>query len=642
MKKSGLQYFSEGEQVEPAEEVKPAAPAAPLIYGQAPAGAKPPRYAVPTPKGGVPISSSILQDMEKIYQQRVAAKDPFGEWIKDVLAWGGTGQPGTTLETLSKRKQAKEDEAAELFRMRSDMASIRAQQEQAARSADFLRSRVGATGAPGAPGATGAPAGPGGGQVPGYIAREISDMMGMGDIQGANKLYSDWLKTYTTESTKREQHPDYNVPNVEVAITDPQTGESKIEMVSRRMIDQNPDLYLPTGRAAPVQAPAAAPAAPAPAPAAPAAPVAPPRAAAPSAAAAPKNFTYDEFTPEDKQALEQSMRNLGIDPRDSVTREGAGEVFNRAPLEVRKRIFDDIRAGQPPIKPREPKAEQPSVGTMTPEAAAPVAPAAPAAPAARKSLPEIKSEMEIRKQTDVAAAQAKLETDKEMRKEFNQNTKPLVMTERLARANRVAKLVSEDPTIAGVISGSGYRNAISGLLASGVTTPTGSISISKISDAIYKTLPTTLDTKKRYELAGLLANMELDASSAMNGQGQISDGERKILEKASISIDDPAEVVYKKAKMMIARQETLKQLSEIYGDGSKYIRNFDAFKNDPQYKKIEKAYVARLNAIMDEDVKLEKKAPAESKGAAKPSSRAFSDPDKERRYQEYLRSRRGS
>jgi hypothetical protein len=637
MSKSGLQYFSDGQQVEAANDAAPAAPAAPLIYGQPAAGTKPARYAVPTPKGGVPVPSSILEDMEKIYQQKVAAKDPFGEWIKDVLAWGGTGRRGSTLESLSKRRESKEAEAAELFRMRSDMAAVRAQQEQAKNTRAYLQGRLGSgaqgTAQPGSSNLT---------PIPPNIAAKMQFLMSTGRDKEAEDLEKEWLKTQTTESIKREQHPDYNVPNVEVAITDPQTGESKIEMVSRRMIDQNPDLYLPTGKAAPVQAPTAAPAAPAPAPAA--TPAAPPRTAAPSAEAAPKNFTYDEFTPEDKQALEQSMRNLGIDPRDSVTREGAGEVFNRAPLEVRKRIFDDIRAGQPPIKPREPKAEQPSVGTMTPEAApaAPETPAAPAAPATRKSLPEIKSEMEVRKQTEVAAAQAKIETDKKMREQFNQDTKPLVITERLSRANRVAKLVSEDPTIAGVISGPGYRNAISGLLASGVTTPTGSISISKISDAIYKTLPTTIDTKKRYELAGILANMELDASAVMNGQGQISDGERKILEKASISIDDPAEVVYKKAKMMIARQETLRQLSEIYGDGSKYIRNFDAFKNDPRYKKIEKEYEARLEKIMAEDVKLEKKMPVEGKGSAKPASRAFSDPDKERRYQEYLRSRRGS
>ena len=275
-----------------------------------------------------------------------------------------------------------------------------------------------------------------------------------------------------------------------------------------------------------------------------------------------------------------------------------------------------------------------------PQPAAPATPAAPqpAAPAARRpTASELERQAEIEKQVEIQAAQEKLKTDAERRKVFETDVDATKITERQARAKRVQDLVKQDPTIAGVISGPGYQNAIAGLLREGISTPSGSISLSSISDAIYKTLPTTMNTEKRYELAGILANMELDASAVMNGQGQISDGERVILRKAAISIDDPASVVYKKARMMEARQETLKKLGDLYGDGSRYTRNFSAFRNDPQYKAIQAQYEKQLEQINNEKVSFAK--PAKGKGAPRAAApKPYEDSEKERRYQEWKKS----
>jgi hypothetical protein len=274
---------------------------------------------------------------------------------------------------------------------------------------------------------------------------------------------------------------------------------------------------------------------------------------------------------------------------------------------------------------------------MAPAAPQAATPAAPPPAARRPTATELERQGEIEKQIEIASAQEKLRTDAKKREVFETDVDATKITERQARARRAQELVKSDPTIAGVISGPGYQNAIAGLLQEGISTPSGSISLSSISDAIYKTLPTTMDTKKRSELAGILANMELDASAVMNGQGQISDGERVILRKAAISIEDPAEVVYKKARMMEARQETLKQLSNLYGDGSKYIRNFGAFKNDPQYRAIQDQYERRLQQIYDEKVNFAK--PAKGKGTARAAApKPYEDSEKERRYQEWKKS----
>ena len=269
-----------------------------------------------------------------------------------------------------------------------------------------------------------------------------------------------------------------------------------------------------------------------------------------------------------------------------------------------------------------------------PQAAAPQ----PAAPAARRpTAPELERQGEIEKQVEIQAAQEKLKTDADRRKVFETDIDPIKITERQARAKRVQDLIKEDPSIAGVISNPGYKNAIAGLLQEGLTTPSGSISLSGLSEAIYKTLPSTMNLQKRTELAGILANMELDASVVMNGQGQISDGERKILNKSAISIEDAPEVVYKKARLMEARQGVLKKLAEAYGDGSRYTRNFGAFKNDPQYKAIQAEYEKQIEQINNEKVSFAK--PAKGKGAPRAAApKPYEDSEKERRYQEWKKS----
>lgn len=613
MKKSGLQYFSDGQQVEPVDEAAPAAPAAPsaapLIYGQAPAGAKPPRYAVPTPKGGVPISPSILEDMERIYQERVAAKDPFGEWIKDVLAWGGTGQAGTTLETLSKRKQSKEDEAAELFRMRSDMAAIRAQQDQAARSADFLRSRVGAPGAAGAPGAQTAPSGPGSGQIPGYIAKEVSDLMGMGDIQGANKVYNDWLKTYTTESTKREQHPDYDVPNVKVVEVDPQTGEEFLNVVSRRQLTENPGKYRDPESKAPITA------APAPAPAAPA-PVAPApaRAPMPSAASAaatpvvPKNFTYDELSPEYKNIMKQAAINMGLDPRNSVDRlDTAPDAFNNRPLEDRKKIFAQLaeaaRSGTPAIAPRT-KATAPAAETApTPAPSAAPAPVpAPAAKPRRRTSIELEEAMEARKEDRkvLSAAQS------EQIKTFLDAIEPAKAAERAQTARETIDITTNNPKVVGILQEPGVAPALAKLLKSGVSIGGGhSIGMKELDNALFLTRPgtTKADIEDRERLRTNAQKTAFFLSTLIKGQGAVTEYERTLLEQVAGSVETTPGNLIKINKMLLERAQFDQRVGQMFNNRPAGM-TYSEFKASPAYIDQIQKYESRLKEIEKEKFNL--------------------------------------
>jgi hypothetical protein len=247
----------------------------------------------------------------------------------------------------------------------------------------------------------------------------------------------------------------------------------------------------------------------------------------------------------------------------------------------------------------------------------------------------------VRKATDIEAGKVKLETDKKARESYEREADPKSVTERLTRAKRVEELVMSDPTVVGVLTQPDVKSAIANVISQGISTPSGSVSVKGLSEAIFQTLPTTMNLAKRREIAGYLAQMELDTAQLIQGQGQVSDSEREIIRAGSISIEDPAELVVKKARVMQARQETLRKLNEIYGDGSRYVTNFTAFKNDPRYKSIVRSYEDRLRGIMSEEVKLDRSQVGKMKGPAKgstPKTKAYDDPEKERRYQEFKKS----
>jgi len=247
----------------------------------------------------------------------------------------------------------------------------------------------------------------------------------------------------------------------------------------------------------------------------------------------------------------------------------------------------------------------------------------------------------VRKATDIEAGKVKLETDKKARESYEKEADPIRIEERLTRAKRVEELVMSDPTVVGVLTQPNVKSAIANVISQGISTPSGAVSVKGLSEAIFQTLPTTMNLAKRREISGYLAQMELDTAQLIQGQGQVSDSERVIIRDGSISIEDPAELVVKKARVMQARQETLRKLNEIYGDGSSYVTNFTAFKNNPKYKSIVKSYEDRLRAIMSEEVKLDRSQVGKMKGPAKesaPKTKAYDDPEKERRYQEFKKS----
>jgi hypothetical protein len=239
----------------------------------------------------------------------------------------------------------------------------------------------------------------------------------------------------------------------------------------------------------------------------------------------------------------------------------------------------------------------------------------------KTGLPDIykmKAEQEAYKEKIKTAAQESAKTAEIDRKDFKINTNPDTLIETDAMAKRVQKLVKEFPEISGVINKADYTSAVAGVLEEGI----GPLSVKGLQTAIFKTLP---DTGKdslaaRNELAQYLARMELQAAKLIKGQGQITEGEREILRRASASLDDPAELLYKKARIIERATRKNEQLAAIYGAGEKFA-DFEKFSQDPEFKQIMKEYRADLNNIMGEKVDFRKLKP----GATSPKVQHPSD-----------------
>lgn len=589
------------------------------------------RYGLPTLATNVPVNAGVLSSMEQLYQDKLAQQQGFMEGMKDAAAWwsGGIEGPGAGL---SRRTREREEQAANLFQLQTQIAQYKAAQEAQKR---FEQRRTGELGL--------------GGGKPG-AASETSAMFGMpAEIRQAlanAKTEAEYDKIFTEYAKKKaevEASPEFDVPKIPVVTWNEEKGEWERDVISARQLRSNPGKYLDQqGRAIP-PSPAPAPATtttPAPAPA---------TTTTPAPAAAPVNYTFDEMTPAQRDAMKTASRAMGLQG-DVTERPDAAQLFDKMPLEKRKAVFDSLNrqvASAPATTMTDVSA--PTTGAITEPTqvaqAAPAAPTPPAAPSQRPPRPtagQLERQAEIDKQVTIAAEQERLKSDKLERDKFVAEADPTKMSERKIRSERVQQLVLEDPTIVGVLTQPNVKSAIANVIQQGLSTPSGSISVQGLSEAIFQTLPSTMSMAKRREIAGYIAQMELDASQVMNGQGQISDSERQILRAAAISIEDPAEVVYKKAKMMQARQETLQKLKDIYGDGAEFTRNFQSFKNDPRYKKISQEYEDRLRQIAKEEVKIDRSMVGKIKGPKSESKQkgpsAYSDPEKERRYQEWKRS----
>jgi hypothetical protein len=225
-------------------------------------------------------------------------------------------------------------------------------------------------------------------------------------------------------------------------------------------------------------------------------------------------------------------------------------------------------------------------------------------------IAKIKADRKIQEARNVSAAEAGGKTSEELRKTFLVETNPDNVSQEVVEAKRVQDIVKNNPTIAGVLQAPEMGAAIAKVLEGGL----GTFGIKEIQDAIYLTLPTT--TRKslgeRNELITYLARIELKAAKLIKGQGQITEGEREILKRASSDIRDPAESIYKKAKMIEALGRKNEEMRKIYSNTPlKDKTDFETFREtNPEIRKLDALYRAELINIVNENVDFSKQRAA--------------------------------
>ena len=137
----------------------------------------------------------------------------------------------------------------------------------------------------------------------------------------------------------------------------------------------------------------------------------------------------------------------------------------------------------------------------------------------------------------------------------------------------------------------------------------------------------------RNEIKQNLARGELEASKLAQGQGAVSDFERRLFAKVSGSTADTPELLIKRQKALIARENLNEKLGSLWSQqqASGKAPNFAEFKNNPERKRLIKEYDTELNRILAEEINIPKAA------AAKPAIPKY-DAQKEARYQQWKQS----
>jgi hypothetical protein len=269
--------------------------------------------------------------------------------------------------------------------------------------------------------------------------------------------------------------------------------------------------------------------------------------------------------------------------------------------------------------------------------AAPIAPApAPRAPIAEKTIPQLRAEQAANAEFQKEAATGAGKNIAKQQEEFEANVSPTNVIEKRAANQRIIDLVMGTPNSVGILEKPGMGAALATLAKLGVNTPSGAIGFGEgLEDALAKVMPGT-DQKTinaRNEIKQNLARGELEASKLAQGQGAVSDFERRLFAKVSGSTADTPELLIKRQMALVARENLNEKLGRLWGEQqtSGKMPNYAEFKKNPERRRLIDEYDKELNEILAKDINIPKV------GGAKPAIPKYGA-EKEARYQQWKQS----
>jgi hypothetical protein len=566
-----------------------------------------------TPKGTISLdptqTQSILANMQRMIDERESALNLFTSGLKDAAAWGSGGIQGPS-SALAVRGEQKAKEAKELFDMRTQMAAYKAAQSQ---QEAFEKRRSQELG--GGEGVGAAPAA-GGVQIPPEIRRALANARTQEDY---DKIYNTWAQKQAEVSA----NPEMDVPKVPVVVQNPD-GSFTRKVISVREYRSNPNLYRDVPETQPALKSASTDK--------PGEPVSV-RNNNPGNLKDAKTGEFLRFNTleEGQKALDDDLK-LKISGQSPAVKQRFGDVNIITPAMLAETWAPATAPGNTPestinyskaiasklgIDPTAPipntdearklvreAITQFESGQKTTTAAAPT----PAAAGPRPTPEQMESESKVRQTFREKQATGAAENVQKAQLSFETVTEPSSVSERKTSAERVEKLVLDNPTAAGIIAKPGVTNALLTIVRDGLNTPSGAIGIKTIEDALVLTMPGT-DQKTinaRREIAQNLAKGALEASKLSQGQGSVSDFERSMFERIAGSLADTPELLVKRQRMLVARANLDNELGQMYRRTKKPGEplDFDTFRTSKEYETKVAAYEKELRSILDSEVQI--------------------------------------
>ncbi len=196
-----------------------------------------------------------------------------------------------------------------------------------------------------------------------------------------------------------------------------------------------------------------------------------------------------------------------------------------------------------------------------PQAAAPQA-TAPEAPAVRRGL---RSQEEIdaeKRRVEIEMAEEKRRAE-ELGKAAAAKESAVETTDATARrifgsSTRILDYLKQSPNFYGIFSRPGVVAAIGNLIKEGIQTPSGTLNLAGFEDSMRKLMPNVQqkDLDNVAKAAAELAEIELNFSRTyFQGQGAVTEGERKIVRAIPGSVSSSADVLRTRVDLLRARSQ---------------------------------------------------------------------------------------
>jgi hypothetical protein len=551
--------------------------------------------------------------MQRVLEEKEARKNSFAESIKDVSAWF-PGYGGNTSESLATRAKTREEEIADIFQMRNQIAQIKSKQDLTRNRSQRMglaapgvgTGTEGNAGAPTAPAAGGAPA------VTGQQAewqRVVASLpMGL-QSQAQNAAENQDWDTFDRIVMEGVKARSENEKDMELVDRLPE-GQKK-EMLKRKIFDKayGPQTVVgSSGQKYDYSLPGTFPEN-----------VLPPS---------------ERTTPPSATTTTSPVQGSGADQAKAA---GVPVISGTRTNEQQWKLYDDWvasgRKGNPVARPGTSKHEtgnaldvdtskltdahrqwltqngytQPlpktdpnhweRVGTAT-------STTAPTNPTERKSQDDLKKEEETFK--------ANIALDAEAAKKFMENTEPMSLRNREVQnvgLETWIKKWGDNTRIIGLLNEPTLTNAVLTVLDEGIKTPNGQISIGGIEDALQKLIPGVrgAEVEARQELQQILGARILDV--VQRTKGSSSDKDWNAYKVIAGSTKNGIDLINKLQKYDRLSIDMDKKQRRLFDDMPDKSRNYTEFQRNPEKRRMDDEVVGKVYEIAKSQY-LRKKTPA--------------------------------